>query len=129
MHATPERGGRTPPPDTPTPHVGPRTRWRRAGVAVGLAGLTFAGASPAAAQNDQARRPPVIDVHVHTFGGLPNGTPMCPFPPQFLASAHKGTEATMGGSKQDCVHPLQPSATPDEYMKATVAEWERLNVT
>jgi len=81
------------------------------------------------AQNDVGRRPPIIDVHVHTLGGFPNGTPMCPFPPQFLASDPKGPEATFGWSKQDCAMPLQPSATPDEYMKAVLAEYERLNVT
>src|SRR5690349_590482 len=83
----------------------------------------------AAAQNDVGRRPPIIDVHVHTFGVLPNGTPMCPSPPQFLASDPKGPEAQFGWSKQDCAMPLQPSATPDEYMKAVLAEYERLNVT
>jgi uncharacterized protein len=87
-------------------------------------------AAPAAAQNDQGRKPPVIDIHVHTLGGLPNGAPMCPFPPQFLASDPKrGPEASLGWSKQDCATPLQPSASPDEYMKAVLAEWERLNVT
>jgi hypothetical protein len=96
-------------------------------AALALAGLT--AAAPALAQNDQGRRPPVIDIHVHTLGGLPNGTPMCPFPPQFLASDPKGPEATFGWSKQDCARPLQPSASPDEYMKAVMAEWERLNVT
>ncbi len=99
-------------------------------AAIALACLTVAAAAPAAAQNDQGRRPPIIDVHVHTFGGLPGGTPMCPFPPQFLASDPKnGPEASLGWSKQDCARPLQPSATPDEYMKAVMAEWERLNVT
>ncbi|HEY0778922.1 MAG TPA: amidohydrolase family protein [Gemmatirosa sp.] len=86
-------------------------------------------AEPASAQNDQNRRPPVIDVHVHTFGGGPGGAPMCPFPPQFLASDPKGAEAPFGWSRQDCARPLQPAATPDAYMTAVLADWERLNVT
>src|SRR5690242_11759679 len=98
-------------------------------TALALAALAVAAAAPAAAQNDQGRRPPVIDIHVHTFGGIPGGTPMCPFPPGFVASDPKGPEATSGWAKQDCARPLQPSATPDEYMRAVMAEWERLNVT
>ena len=87
-------------------------------------------AAPAWAQNDQARRPPVIDIHVHTLGGFPGAAPMCPWPPQFLASDPKsGPEATIGWSKQDCALPLQPSKTPEEYMRDVVAEFERLNVT
>lgn len=91
--------------------------------------VSMSVAAPASAQNDQARKPPIIDIHVHTLGGLPNGTPMCPWPPQFLASDPKGQEATNGWSKQDCALPLQPSANPDEYMRAVLAEYERLNVT
>lgn len=87
------------------------------------------GAAPASAQNDQNRRPPVIDIHVHTFGGGPGGAPMCPFPPQFLASDPKGPEGPIGWSQQDCALPLQPSRTPEEYMKAVLADYERLNVT
>jgi predicted TIM-barrel fold metal-dependent hydrolase len=97
-----------------------------------LLALTFATpvVSTATAQNDQGRRPPIIDIHVHTFGGFPGGAPMCPWPPQFLASDPKaGPESSNGWSKQDCALPLQPSATPDEYMKAVLAEYERLNVT
>lgn len=101
--------------------------------ALGAAVLAFACqavvAVPASAQNNQGRRPPVIDIHVHTLGGFPGGAPMCPFPPQFLASDPGTKESTNGWSNQDCVLPLLPSATPDEYMKAMVAEWERLNVT
>jgi uncharacterized protein len=97
-------------------------------VAAAVACL-MAGATPASAQNDVGRRPPVIDIHVHTFGGLPGGTPMCPWPSGFVASDPKGPEATNGWAKQDCALPLQPSASPEEYMKAVLAEWERLNVT
>jgi uncharacterized protein len=108
-------------PDTPTARALARL------ATACLACLT--AAAPAAAQNDQGRRPPVIDIHVHTFGGMPGGTPMCPWPPGFVASDPKGPEATNGWAKQDCALPLQPSASPDEYMKAVLAEWERLNVT
>ena len=105
------------------------SRLGSAGAALAFACLMSATADVASAQNDQARKPPIIDIHVHTFGGFPGGTPMCPFPPQFLASDPRGPEATIGWSKQDCALPLQPSATPEEYMKAVLAEWERLNVT
>jgi len=32
-------------------------------------------------------------------------------------------------AKQDCTNLLEPSKTPDEYMRAVLAEYERLNVT
>ncbi len=83
----------------------------------------------AAAQSASVKPPPVIDIHVHTFGGGPGQTPMCPWPPQFLASDPKTTEGTNGWSNQNCVLPLKTAATPDEYMKQVLAEWERLNVT
>ena len=103
---------------------GPRV-WHRAGAlpvlaCATLAAATLAAAIPASAQNDQGRRPPVIDIHVHTLGGFPGGTPLCPFPPQFLASDPKTQEGNSGWSKQDCALPLQPSASPDEYMRAVL---------
>jgi hypothetical protein len=103
-------------------------RWRAVAL-VSLALAATVAAPTASAQNDQGRRPPIIDIHVHTFGGGPGTTPMCPWPPQFLASDPKGQEAAIGWSRQDCALPLATSATPDEYMKAVLAEWERLNVT
>ncbi|MBV8705544.1 MAG: amidohydrolase family protein [Acidobacteriaceae bacterium] len=85
---------------------------------------------PASAQSDQTgKRPPVIDIHVHTFGGGPGTGPMCPFPPQFLASDPKSKEAPFGWSPQDCTLLLDPSPTPEDYMKTMLAEYERLNVT
>lgn len=93
------------------------------------AALLLAAASPAWGQNDRGERPPIIDIHVHTFGGGPGLGPMCPFPPQFLASDPRGQEAAMGWSQQNCALPLQPSATPEAYMREVLAEWERLNVT
>lgn len=84
--------------------------------------------APALAQTTQRQPPPVIDIHAHTLGGFPGAGPMCPFPPQFLASDPKTKESTNGWSDQNCVLPLQASATPDEYMKAVLAEYERLNV-
>jgi hypothetical protein len=74
-------------------------------------------------------RPPIIDIHVHTFGGGPGLGPTCPFPPQFLASDPKSAEASFGWSKQDCTLLLDSPATPDEYMKTMLSEYERLNVT
>lgn len=76
-----------------------------------------------------AKRPPVIDIHVHTLGGFPGGGPMCPFNPQFLASDPKTKESTMGWAKQDCTLQLEPSKSPEEYMKAMLAQYEELNVT
>jgi len=35
----------------------------------------------------------------------------------------------MGWAKQDCTLVLEPSKSPEEYMKALLAEYERLNVT
>jgi hypothetical protein len=105
-------------------------RRRSAAVALSLVCLTSSAAATARAQNDEGRRPPIIDIHVHTLGGFPGAAPMCPWPPQFLASDPKaGPEATSGWSKQDCALPLQASKTPEEYMRDVVAELERLNVT
>jgi len=117
-------------PTTTTPRVDRNARRRsHAAALLALASLTLPAASPASAQNDMGRRPPIIDIHVHTLGGLPGAAPMCPFPPQFLASDPEGPEAPFGWSEQDCALPLQPSASPEEYMEAVLAEWERLNVT
>ena len=70
-------------------------------------------------------RPPVIDIHVHTLGGLPGVGPMCPFNPQFLASDPKSTEGPIGWAKQDCTFALEASKTPADYMKDVIAEYER----
>ena len=94
-----------------------------------VAALLFIGVASVAAQAAPVKPPPVIDIHVHTFGGGPGQTPMCPWPPQFLASDPKTTEGTSGWSNQNCVLPLKTAATPDEYMKEVLAAWERLNVT
>ena len=104
-------------------------RPRTAAIMLASALALLAVAGVASAQGAPTKPPPVIDIHVHTFGGGPGLPPMCPFPPQFLASDPKTKEGTIGWSKQDCAMPLQPSATPDEYMKAVLAEYERLNVT
>ena len=92
--------------------------------------LLLAAASFAVAQNSQSKIPPVIDIHVHAFDNLPNVGPMCPFPPQFLASDPKlANEHQLGWAHQDCSPALEPAKDNDEYMKAVIAEWERLNVT
>jgi predicted TIM-barrel fold metal-dependent hydrolase len=88
-----------------------------------------AAASIAWAQPDENKRPPVIDIHVHTFGGVPGVGPMCPFNPQFLAADPCSKPGPIGWAKQDCTLVLEPSKTPEEYMKALLAEYERLNVT
>jgi uncharacterized protein len=103
-------------------------RWSARSL-VAPACLLLTTVAPASAQTDQNRRPPVIDIHVHTLGGGPGLGPMCPFPPQFLASDPRSQESSIGWSQQDCVLPLQPSETPEEYLAAVLAEFERLNVT
>ena len=54
---------------------------------------------------------------------------MCPFNPQFLAADPRVKADPIGWAKQDCTDLLEPSKTQDEYMKAVLAEYERLNVT
>lgn len=92
-------------------------------------GLWIAAAATAAAQPAEGPRPPVIDIHVHTFGGIPGVGPMCPFNPQFLAADPRVKAGPIGWAKQDCTEVLEPSKTPEEYMQAVLAEYERLNVT
>jgi uncharacterized protein len=92
--------------------------------------LFYAAASFAVAQSDESNKPPVIDIHVHAFDSIPDVGPMCPFPPQFLASDPKlNNENQLGWAHQDCSPPLEPSKNPDEYMKELISEWNRLNVT
>jgi len=86
-------------------------------------------AATALAQPPKASHPPIIDIHVHTFGGIPGVGPMCPFNPQFLAADPKVKADQIGWAKQDCTNLLEPSKTQDEYMKTMLAEYERLNVT
>lgn len=71
----------------------------------------------------------MIDIHVHTFGGVPGVGPMCPFNPQFLAADPRVKADPIGWAKQDCTNLLEPSKTQDEYMKTMLAAYERLNVT
>ena len=94
-----------------------------------LSALLIAAAAIALAQPSEPARPPVIDVHVHTFGGIPGAGPMCPFNPQFLAADPRVKADPIGWAKQDCTERLEPSKTQEEYMKAVLAEYERLNVT
>lgn len=91
--------------------------------------LLIAIAATAWAQPSQTSRPPIIDIHVHTLGGIPGVGPMCPFNPQFLAADPKVKADPIGWAKQDCSNLLEASKTPAEYMKAVLAEYERLNVT
>ena len=83
----------------------------------------------ASAQAGPDNKPPVIDIHFHTFGGVPGLGPMCPFPPEFLASDPRTKEDTVGWAKQECSPELEVSKNPDEYLKDVLAEMERLNVT
>ena len=88
-----------------------------------LSGLLIAAAAAVSAQSAANPRPPVIDIHVHTFGGFPGATPMCPFNPQFLAADPRVKADQSGWAKQDCTDLLEASKTPDEYMKAVLAEY------
>jgi len=83
----------------------------------------------ASAQPAPATRPPVIDIHVHTLGGIPGVGPMCPFNPQFLAADPLVKAGPVGWAKQDCTDLLEASKNPEEYRKAVLAEYQRLNVT
>ena len=94
-----------------------------------LLSTILAVATLASAQGQDGKKPPVIDIHFHTIGGVPGVGPMCPFPPGFVASDPHSQEAPFGWAKQDCTPELQPSKNPEEYMKDVLAEMERLNVT
>jgi predicted TIM-barrel fold metal-dependent hydrolase len=98
-------------------------------IVFGLLSLSSFSFAQTPLQSPESKRPPVIDIHVHTFGGIPGVGPMCPFNPQFLASDPKGPEGPIGWAPQDCTNQLQASKTPDEYMKDVLAEYEALNVT
>jgi uncharacterized protein len=92
--------------------------------------LLLAAASFVVAQNGESKGPPVIDIHVHAMDSQPNVGSMCPFPAQFTASDEKlKNEHQLGWAHQECTPALEPSANLDEYRKALIAEWERLNVT
>ena len=94
-----------------------------------LPGLLVVAAAIVSAQVEDSKRPPVIDIHVHTFGGFPGLGPMCPFNPQFLAADPTLKAAPIGWVKQNCTNALEPSKSQEEYMKAVLDEYERLNVT
>ena len=94
-----------------------------------LSVLTIAAVWIASAQPAANPRPPVIDIHVHTFGGFPGAQPVCPFNPQFLAADPREKADQIGWAKQDCTDLLDAPTNPDEYRKAVLAEFERLNVT
>jgi len=92
--------------------------------------VLLAAASFVMAQNDESKRPPVIDIHVHAMDANPDVGPVCPFPAQFTASDAKlKNEHQLGWAHQECSPALEPSKNTDEYRKAVIAEWERLNVT
>lgn len=92
--------------------------------------VAFAAVAPAWGQTQgTSKRPPIIDIHVHTFGGGPGMGQACPFPPQFLASDPRSKEGASGWPQQDCTLALEPSPTPEDYQKSMLAEYERLNVT
>jgi predicted TIM-barrel fold metal-dependent hydrolase len=92
--------------------------------------LLFFAATFACAQNSaNSTPPPVIDIHVHAMDGIPGVPPLCPWPPQFLASDPKSKEAPFGWSHQDCSVPLDVPKNPADYMKELLAEWEKYNVT
>ncbi len=71
-------------------------------LSAALLATTFSCPACTLAQNTDGKHPPVIDIHVHTLGGIPGVGPMCPFNPQFLASDPQSKESPFGWSKQDC---------------------------
>jgi predicted TIM-barrel fold metal-dependent hydrolase len=92
--------------------------------------LLLAAAFACAQNGANTTIPPVIDIHVHAFDSLPNVGPVCPFPAQFMASdAKAGNEHQLGWAHQECSPALEPGKNQDEYMRAAIAEWDRLNVT
>jgi len=92
--------------------------------------VLFVAATFACAQTDASKTPPpVIDIHVHAMDGIPGVPPLCPWPPQFLASDPKSKEAPFGGSHQACSPALDVPKNPADYMKELLAEWEKYNVT
>lgn len=80
------------------------------------------------AQNTTATVPPVIDVHVHAIDESWPGGPTCPNQTKFLASDPATKESPIGWSQEECTPKLYPAAK-GEYIKETVAEMKRLNVT
>ncbi len=95
-----------------------------------IALVLFLAATFACAQAGQSTTPPpVIDIHVHAMDGVPGVPPLCPWPPQFLASDPKSKEAPFGWSHQDCSPALDVPQNPADYMKELLAEWEKYNVT
>lgn len=93
-----------------------------------LAIIALMGAGSASAQNTTAAVAPIIDVHMHAMADAPWATPVCPNQARFEASDPKnGPEAPFGWSSEECSPKLYP-APKGEYMKAVLAEMERLNV-
>lgn len=80
------------------------------------------------AQNTTDTVPPVIDVHVHAIDESWPGGPTCPNQAKFLASDPARKESPIGWSNEECTPKLYPAAK-GEYIKDTVAEMKRLNVT
>jgi len=81
------------------------------------------------AQNTTPTPPPVLDVHVHAINeSFPGFGIACPNESRFLASDPATKESANGWSQEECTPKLYPSAK-GEYIKDTVAEMERLNVT
>jgi len=89
----------------------------------------FVAVSLLPAQIEDPKRQPVIDMHAHAMTGAVNLGPTCLNTPQFLASDPQTKESNLGWAKQNCSIVLQPAKNADEYMKALMADYERLNVT
>jgi predicted TIM-barrel fold metal-dependent hydrolase len=100
-------------------------QWRVFVMAASLAALP----RPLLAQNTTKDVPPVLDVHVHAMDDSgPNAVPMCPNTAKFIASDPAGPEGPIGWVMEECTPKLYPAAK-GQYMKAVLAEMERLNVT
>ena len=91
--------------------------------------LALIATSTLHAQNTDASLPPVIDVHVHSMTeSFPGGGPMCPNTFDFLGSDPATKEAPFGWAPEQCTPKLYPAAK-GEYLKDTIANMKRLNVT
>ncbi|WP_238528062.1 amidohydrolase family protein [Robiginitalea biformata] len=81
------------------------------------------------AQEQSAKRPPIIDVHVHAMKVNPNfSRPMCPWFLNSMPGSGPNQEAP-SFINLDCVDPLQPAASDADMQEKLLATAERLNMT
>lgn len=84
---------------------------------------------PQAANSQENKKLPIIDVHVHAMKVNPAYTSeMCPW---FLSNMPGGDPHQDAPSFMDtsCAHPLQPATSDEDYQTQLLEACERLNVT